>query len=82
MEQPSAVSRRPRRTFALVLIEPSHYDDEGYVIQWLRSPIPSNSLAALYGLARDCDERKILGDDVSLAIRAYDEANSRVAAAA
>ena len=43
-----------RKTFALVLIKPSHYDDDGYVIQWLRSAIPSNSLAVLYGLAADC----------------------------
>ena len=31
-----------RKTFRLVLIKPSHYDDDGYVIQWLRSPIPAN----------------------------------------
>ncbi len=36
----------PRR-FALLLVKPSHYDDDGYVIQWFRSAIPSNSLAAL-----------------------------------
>src|SRR4051794_40112386 len=29
----------PRRRFQIVLIKPSHYDDEGYVVQWLRSPI-------------------------------------------
>ena len=40
-----------RRRFCLVLVKPSHYDDDGYVIQWFRSAIPSNSLAALYGLA-------------------------------
>ena len=39
------------RRFCLVLVKPSHYDDDGYVIQWFRSAIPSNSLAALYGLA-------------------------------
>jgi hypothetical protein len=44
-------SARPTRRFCLLLIKPSHYDDDGYVIQWLRSTIPSNSLAALYGLA-------------------------------
>ena len=33
-----------RKTFRLILIKPSHYDDDGYVIQWLRSPIPANSL--------------------------------------
>ena len=31
------------RRFQLVLIKPSHYDDDGYVVQWLRSSIPSNS---------------------------------------
>ena len=46
--------------FRLILIKPSHYDDDGYVIQWLRSPIPANSLACLYGLARDCRERQSL----------------------
>ncbi|MGZ5445517.1 MAG: B12-binding domain-containing radical SAM protein [Thermoanaerobaculia bacterium] len=64
--------------FCLVLVKPSHYDDDGYVIQWFRSAIPSNSLAALYGLARDCEARKILGDDVELEIHPIDETNTRV----
>ena len=34
------------RKFQLVLIKPSHYDDDGYVIRWWRAMIPSNSLAA------------------------------------
>jgi hypothetical protein len=49
---------RGRRRFCLVLVKPSHYDDDGYVIQWYRSAIPSTSLAALYGLARDCAGRR------------------------
>jgi len=63
------------RRFPLVLIKPSHYDDDGYVIQWARSWIPSNSLACVYGLARDAAERRILGDDVGIDIQAYDETN-------
>ena len=74
----SALEARQRRRFCLILIKPSHYDDDGYVIQWLRSPIPSNSLAALYGLARDCAERAVLGPDVDLDIHAYDETNARI----
>ena len=66
------------RRFCLVLVKPSHYDDDGYVIQWLLPAIPSNSLAALYGLARDCAQRKVLGEDVALEIHALDETNSRV----
>ena len=38
--------------FHLVLVKPSHYDDDGYPIQWVRSAIPSNTLACLNGLGR------------------------------
>jgi hypothetical protein len=37
-----------------LLIKPSHYDDDGYVIRWYRSPMPANSLASVYGLIDDC----------------------------
>jgi len=65
-----------KETFNLVLIKPSHYDDDGYVIQWFRSAIPSNSLAALYGLALECASRSILGNHVELKIHAFDETNT------
>jgi len=67
-----------KRRFCLVLIKPSHYDDDGYVIQWLRSAIPSNSLAVLYGLALECAGQNILGDDVAIEIHAFDETNTRI----
>jgi hypothetical protein len=54
-----------RERFLLLLIKPSHYDDDGYVIQWLRTGVPSNTLAALYGIATDCIERA-LGDNVDI----------------
>jgi len=66
------------KRFCLLLVKPSHYDDDGYVIQWFRSAIPSNSLAAIYGLARDCAERRVLGDGVEIDIHTIDETNSRV----
>ena len=64
------------RRFALVLIKPSHYDDDGYVIQWYRSAIPSNSLAVLYGLALECAGQEILGPDTQFDIHAFDETNT------
>src|SRR5882757_3572498 len=64
--------------FSLVLIKPTHYDDDGYLIQWLRSAIPSNTLAVLNGLALDCRERRVLGDDVEIEITLIDETNTRV----
>ena len=65
-----------KRRFSLVLIKPSHYDDDGYVIQWFRSAIPSNSLACLYGLAKECAANNSLGDDVEFEIHAFDETNT------
>lgn len=67
-----------KRKFTLVLIKPSHYDDDGYVIQWFRSAIPANSLACLYGLALECRDRKILGENVELEIHAFDETNTNI----
>jgi hypothetical protein len=68
----------PARRFQLILIKPSHYDDDGYVIRWWRAMIPSNSLAALYGIAADCAARQALGADVAIDIDAIDELNTRV----
>jgi radical SAM superfamily enzyme YgiQ (UPF0313 family) len=71
---PTAAKRR----FQLVLIKPSHYDDDGYVIRWWRSMIPSNSLAAVYGIATECAEQGVLGPDVALDIDPIDEMNARI----
>ena len=60
------------------MIKPSHYDDDGYVIQFYRSAMPSNTLATLYGLAEDCRQRKVLGEDVELRFSSVDETNKRV----
>src|ERR1051325_7305187 len=72
--QPHPVSRR----FQLILIKPSHYDDDGYVIRWWRSITPSNSLAAVYGIAAECAARQVLGADTAIDIAAIDETNTRV----
>jgi radical SAM superfamily enzyme YgiQ (UPF0313 family) len=68
----------PSRRFQLILIKPSHYDDDGYVIQWLRALVPSNSLAVLYGLAMDAARRHVLGANVAIDIIPIDETNTRV----
>jgi radical SAM superfamily enzyme YgiQ (UPF0313 family) len=67
-----------KRRFQLVLIKPSHYDDDGYVIRWWRAMTPSNSLAAMYGIAADCAERRVLGSDVEIDIEVIDETNTRI----
>ena len=65
---------KARRKFLLVLIKPSHYDDDGYVVQWWKSWIPSNSLACLYGLSVDLIERDLF-EGVDIELEAYDESN-------
>ncbi|WP_299481367.1 radical SAM protein [uncultured Roseibium sp.] len=66
------------RDFHFVMIKPTHYDDDGYPIQWLRSAIPSNTLASLNGLAEAARERKALGEDVRIHLHTFDETNKRV----
>ena len=64
------------KTFHVEIIKPSHYDDDGYVIQWARAFIPSNSLGCLYALADHAREKQVLGADVDIKIQAYDETHT------
>ena len=66
LPQQRTEARAARKRFRIVLIKPSHYDDDGYVIRWYRSPMPANSLASVYGLIDDCAQRKILGPDIDI----------------
>ncbi len=65
-------------TFHVEIIKPSHYDKDGYVIQWWKAWIPSNSMACIYAIAEDCAARKVLGEDVAIEVDAYDEMNIRI----
>jgi hypothetical protein len=86
MPQPTSLS--PSKTapvpaardssFTFVLIKPTHYDDDGYPIQWFRSALPSNTLACMNSLAEDARRREVLGPGVTIAIDTYDETNRRV----
>ena len=64
--------------FQFILIKPSHYDKDGYVVQWMRSTMPSNSLAAVFGLAQGAADRGVLGPDLPIDVLAIDETNARV----
>ena len=60
------------RRLQLVLIKPSKYDDEGYVMRYFRGVLPSNTLAAIASLSRQVADQGILGD-VELGIEMMDE---------
>jgi radical SAM superfamily enzyme YgiQ (UPF0313 family) len=56
----------------VILIKPSKYDDDGYVMRYLRGVLPSNTLAALAGLTEQVKERRLLGD-LEIDVRMMDE---------
>ena len=71
-------TRTDKPRFQLILIKPSHYDNDGYVVQWLRSTMPSNSLAAVFSLANGAAARQLLGPGLPIDVMAMDETNTRV----
>lgn len=61
----------------LFLIRPSNYDDEGYVVRYLRGILPSNTLGCLYTLSQKALKDGLLGD-VDLQISLIDEMVMRI----
>lgn len=62
----------------LLLVKPSHYDDDGYVIQWWRNLVPAQTLAVLNGILHDAARRAVLGDEVLIERHVIDETASVV----
>ncbi|MBI3760911.1 MAG: radical SAM protein, partial [Chloroflexi bacterium] len=65
------------RKLVLYLIKPSKYDDDGYVIQHWLGVLPSNTLAALYGLTEDVRRRRALGE-IEIETHLLDETIQRI----
>jgi radical SAM superfamily enzyme YgiQ (UPF0313 family) len=66
------------RRLRVVLIKPSKYDDDGYVIRHFRGVLPSNTLACLYSLTMDLKQRQVLGSDVEIEVKVYDDTVRRI----
>ena len=64
--------------FQLILIKPSHYDDEGYVIRHFRGVLPSNTLAYLSSLTLDVAQSKELGEDYEIEVALYDDTVEKI----
>jgi radical SAM superfamily enzyme YgiQ (UPF0313 family) len=62
---------------AVVLVRPTRYDEEGYVVRHWRGTLPSNTLSCLNGLTREAVESGALGS-LPVVIRAFDEAVDRL----
>jgi len=67
-----------KKRFHVILIKPSKYDDEGYVIRWVMGVITSNSLACLNALTKDALARGVLGLEVEPVIHVFDETVQKV----
>src|SRR5262245_50863420 len=67
----------PSSSLVLLLIRPSKYDDDGYVIRHWRGVLPSNTLNCLHSLTIDAIESGEL-DDVGVTVRLFDETVDRV----
>jgi len=71
--------QKAKERFHVVLIKPSKYDDDGYVIRWWRGVITSNSLACLHALTQHfCRDHQVLGPDVEPVIHVIDETVQKV----
>jgi radical SAM superfamily enzyme YgiQ (UPF0313 family) len=78
MTQQAAPKRIAFKRLTIVLIKPSKYDDEGYVIRHLRGVLPSNTLACLCSLTEDLNRRKVLGDDLKIRIKILDDTVQKI----
>lgn len=72
----TAQATETRQKFFVEVIKPSHYDDDGYVIQWVRAFVPSSSLACVSAIAEDARDQQALGRDVEIVVTAYDEVHT------
>jgi len=65
-------SELPFKKFRIVLIKPSKYDDEGYVIRFWKGVLPSNTLNVLHGLTEEVKSSRVFGD-LRIEIVTFDE---------
>ncbi len=67
----------PYRRLVVILIRPSKYDDDGYVVRHWRGTLPSNTLSCLNSLTEDVVRRGELGD-LDVRVEVLDEIVTRV----
>jgi molybdenum cofactor biosynthesis enzyme MoaA len=66
------------KRFHVILIKPSKYDEDGYVISWFRGVLVSNSMAMMNALTEQAEHDKVLGPDVEIITHFYDETVRRI----
>jgi radical SAM superfamily enzyme YgiQ (UPF0313 family) len=67
-----------RKQMRVVIIKPSKYDDEGFVIRHFRGVLPSNTLACLSSLTLDAAKRELLGENVDIQVELFDDTVQKI----
>ena len=67
-----------QKKIKIVLIKPSKYDDEGFVIRHFRGVLPSNTLACLSSLTQDVAKRELLGAETELTVELIDDTVQKI----
>ena len=65
------------KKFRIVLIKPSKYDDDGYVIRFWKGVLPSNTLNVLHGLTESVKDSGVFGE-LPIEIITFDETAERL----
>ena len=60
-------------SLTIVLINPSRYDDEGYVIRYFRGVLPCNTLACMHSLTLEFADKWKAEKGIDIKIKLYDE---------
>jgi len=71
------IIERDIKKLKIVLIKPSKYDDEGYIIRFWKGVLPSNTLNVLHGLTDDLKQRRVFGD-IQLEVVTFDETAEKI----
>ncbi|MPZ75557.1 MAG: radical SAM protein [Deltaproteobacteria bacterium] len=71
------MQQQPIEKFRIVLIKPSKYDDDGYVIRFWKGVLPSNTLNVLHGLTEDVKQRRVFGD-LPIEVTTFDETAEKI----
>ncbi|MDP2601487.1 MAG: radical SAM protein [Deltaproteobacteria bacterium] len=67
----------PFKKLRVVLIKPSKYDDDGYVIRFWKGVLPSNTLNVLHGLTEEVKHSRVFGD-LRIEIVTFDETSEKL----
>ncbi len=65
------------KKLTVVLVKPSKYDDDGYIIRFWKGVLPSNTLSVLNGLTEDVKKRGVF-DPLKIEIVTYDEVAQKI----